>query len=637
MTTKRILLMCLLSVLGLSACDGETGPAGPQGPAGANGADGEDGSMGSPGTNGSNGAPGADGSDGEDATPSSIRLAFLGRYETGAFDEAAAEIVDFHAASNHGYLVSALAGTVEILDLTDPSSPTLDTDLGVAGRLDIGEDLETAGVVTDANLVAEANSVAIFGDTLAVGIAAAPATDLGFVALYTLAADGEPTFAAGVRVGALPDMVTFTPDGSAVVVANEGEPNDDVTIDPEGSVSVIDLSGGLATLVQGDVTTLGFTAFNVGGPRAAELPSAVRIFGIMNDNVDPALRTRATVAQDLEPEYIAVSADGARAYVTLQENNALAIIDLDALSIVRIVSLGFKDHSLPGNELDVSDSDGLVNMRNWPIWGMYQPDAIAAYEVAGETYLVTANEGDVRDWSGFSESMRVKALRDDFDVTIALINTFFGGFPNAYDEDDRANLDADALLGRLNISNSSGWTGCLIDGSDVLDAPGDTCTFTRLYAHGGRSFSILNADGQRIFDSGNDFERRIAQRFPGQFNSTHVNNTSLENRSDDKGPEPEGVTVARIGARQYAFITLERMGGIMVYDVSNPMAPAFVEYRIDRDFSAPDESPESGDLGPEGVHFVSAADSPSGVPLLLVANEVSGTMSVYAIETVTLD
>ncbi len=285
----------------------------------------------------------------------------------------------------------------------------------------------------------------------------------------------------------------------------------------------------------------------------------------------------------------------------------------------------------------VTERPHLARVERQRQGGLFQPDSITAFRHRGDTYLVTANEGDVRDWDGFSESVRVKALRKDFDVTIALVNTFFGGFPNVYGANDRANLDADAILGRLNISNSSGWTGCLIDGSDVLDAPGQTCTFTRLYSHGGRSFSILNADGQRIFDSGSDFERRIAQRFPGQFNSNHTDNTSLESRSDDKGPEPEGVTVARIGARQYAFITLERMGGIMVYDVSNPMAPAFVEYRIDRDFSAPNLSAAAGDLGPEGVHFVSASDSPSGVPLLLVANEVSGTMSVYAIETVTLD
>ncbi len=173
-------------------------------------------------------------------------------------------------------------------------------------------------------------------------------------------------------------MITFSPDGQTVLVANEGEPNSDYDNDPEGSVTLVDISGGVGSAT---ITNIGFTDFNVGGPRHGELPTAVRIYG-----------PNATVAQDIEPEYIAVSPDSSTAYVTLQENNALAIIDIDTAYITAIVAPGFKNHELGGAGLDASDRDNIINIANWPVWGMYQPDSIASYEHSGNLYLVTANE-----------------------------------------------------------------------------------------------------------------------------------------------------------------------------------------------------------------------------------------------------
>jgi hypothetical protein len=380
--------------------------------------------------------------------------------------------------------------------------------------------------------------------------------------------------------------VTFSPNGRYVLVANEGEPNDDYDVDPEGSVSIIDLSSGVGNLTQNDVQTASFTKFN-------------------NQRIDPLIRIfgpNASIAQDLEPEYIAVSEDSQLAWVTLQENNALAIIDIPSAEVIALRSLGLKDHSQPGNALDASDRDDAINIATWPVYGMYLPDAIAAFTIRGQQYLITANEGDARDYDGYAEEERIKDL--DLDPT---------AFPNA------ADLQEDEAIGRLTVTTAQG---------DV-DGDGD---FDALWAFGARSFSIWSRQGNLVYDSGDAFEQITAASLPDGFNATNDENDSFDNRSDNKGPEPEGVVVGVVNGRTYAFIGLERVGGIMVYDVTNPASPHFVDYVNTRDFSGDPEAGTAGDLAPEGLTFVPASDSPTGNPLLIVGYEVSGTVTIFNIE-----
>jgi hypothetical protein len=255
---------------------------------------------------------------------------------------------------------------------------------------------------------------------------------------------------------------------------------------------------------------------------------------------------------------------------------------------------------VPG--LDASDRDSAINIRNWPVFGMYQPDAIASYRSDQRTYLVTANEGDARDWDGFAEEERVSGLT--LDPTV---------FPDA------ETLQENENLGRLNVTTALG------------DANGDG-VYEKLYTLGGRSFSIWNIDGVQVFDSGSDFERVIAASNPAFFNASN-DDRNFDSRSDNKGPEPEGLALGKVGKRQYAFIGLERMGGVMTYDITNPRAPVFVDYTNNRDFTVtPPDAPAAGDLGPEGLLFIDAKDSPTRTPLLVVANEVSGTVTLYKIE-----
>jgi hypothetical protein len=332
------------------------------------------------------------------------------------------------------------------------------------------------------------------------------------------------------------------------------------------------------------VTTLDFTAF---------------------DSQQGTLRLRGgtpsgLLSRDAEPEYITVAPDGKAAYVTLQESNAVATVDLTTGQVTDLRSLGFKDHSLAGTGLDASDRDGGVNIRPWPVLGAYMPDAIASFSAAGQTYLLTANEGDTRDYAAFKDEAKVADLRLDPSV-----------FPNA------AELQQDAALGRLLVSRVDADT----------DGDGDA---DRLVAFGGRSLSVWTTGLTQVADTGDLFERKTAEITPQNFNSNGTASTR-DTRSDNKGPEPEGVTVGRVGGKTLAFVGLERTGGVMVLDVSTPAAPAFLAYANTATPAADPRSGTAGDLGPEGLLFIPAADSPNGQPLLVVANEVSGSTTLYTV------
>ncbi len=502
----------------------------------------------------------------------------LGKFQVpgSVFGESAAEIPAFDEARDQIFFTDANSDVVRVLDISDPSNPSLESTITLGGS---------------------PNSVAIFGDIVAVAVEVDPKQNPGKVEFYS--ADDFSKLGE-VTVGALPDMVTFNEDGTKVLTANEGEPSGDYLTDPEGSVSIITLN--TSDLSASTVATADFKAFNT------NIPAGVRVFGRSTAGEgDAADGFATTLAQDIEPEYITIS--GNLAYVTCQENNALAIVNIENATVESLLPLGTVDHSVEGNGLDASNRDDSIYISQWPIKGMYLPDAITSFESNGSTYLITANEGDAREYEykdaigddqlSFIDETRVKDL--DLDPTV---------FPYA------DLLQQNDQLGRLKAS--------LVDGD--IDGDGD---YDEIYTYGTRSFTIWDAsNGSVVWDSKNALEQITKQRNPDNFNATNDEN-NFDNRSDDKGPEPEGVTVGMVNGRMYSFVGLERVGGIVMYDITDPTAPVFAHYITTRDFSGDPEAGTSGNLAPEGMVFIPAEQSPNNTALLVVTYEVSGSVVVF--------
>ncbi|WP_296342797.1 choice-of-anchor I family protein [Reyranella sp.] len=469
----------------------------------------------------------------------------------GSLTLAGAEISAFDAAS--GRLFTTSNAGLQVVNLANPAAPSLIATV----------DFKTLGFATT-----DVTSVTVKDGIVAVALPAADKTQPGKV-VFLKASDH--TLLGSVAVGALPDMVTFTPDGKKVLVANEGE-IDASGADAPGSVSIIDISGGVAAAT---VQTATFDSFN--GQEAALRAAGVRIFD------------GKSVSMDVEPEYIAISPDGTTAMVTLQEANAVAILDIATATFTKIVPLGLKDWN--GLQLDISDRDGAGGTASTKLvsdshlFGMYMPDAIASYRAGGQTYYVMANEGDDRDdFLNPDETIRVSSSSYDLDNAL---------FPN------EAALKDQAALGRHTVSNSPGLRGDT-DGDGDID---------QILTYGGRSFSIVDQQGNRVFDSGDAIERIIVEKFPALFDDT---------RSDNKGAEPEGLTIGSVGGTTYAFVALERSNVTLAFDITNP---ANVTYA--------GAARNASDVSPEGLLFIPAAQSPSGKDLLVSSNEVSNNITVF--------
>jgi DNA-binding beta-propeller fold protein YncE len=486
------------------------------------------------------------------------------------FDASAAEIVKFDPVTKRMFVVNGATDAIDIFDAANPAAPAFlkSIDLSAFGNPNS----------VDVNPNAAQNEIAV-------AVGAENKSERGSVLFFTK--DGAPT--GSLKVGHLPDMLTYNSDGSKLVVANEGEPTEDYAFDPEGSVSIIDIVG--RRRLHREVTFTHLTPADVPG---------VRITGPEG----------TTVAQDMEPEFVAIQ--GHFAYVTCQENNAVAKIDIFKRRLVSVFPLGSINHAELGNAIDASDRDNMIRIANWPVRGLFMPDGIAAYtvdEAKGKrsTYFVTANEGDARDWGDYIDEARAGSRNLDPSA-----------FPLAVE------LKKSANLGRLNVVTTEG----------DLDSDGD---YDQLFSFGTRSFSIFDENGKLVFDSGSMIETYLAENFPDDFNCAHDESGSIDSRSDNKGAEPEAIELGVIDGRTYAFVGLERFSGILVCDITDPRAVSMSGFGLNRDFSVEFDGDNlgnvaaAGDLGPEGLDFVPAHRSPNGKPLLVVANEVSGTTTIYQI------
>jgi hypothetical protein len=585
--------------------------------------EGNDGDPGAIGMQGEIGADGINGGDGQNAN-AGISLSLVGRIQLNPSDpEGAAEIVQFHPGSNTIYAINSAADepTIEIIDASSLTSEALSNPLSNENLTSTALVLpiEQSGVV-----LAGPTSMAVSGDWMAVAVPAKDKATNGLVLFYNGLDTTSPTFVKAVEVGNLPDMVTFTPDASKVLTANEGEPSGDYNIDPEGSISVINIVNGSPSDTS---TTISFSDYN---GKQAELEAKGMHFPNPSGRTINGTLITTTVAQDLEPEYITTTNE--IAYVTLQENNGLAIVDLSDNS-VKVIGLGFKDWS----EFQIDGmEDGTVSFGQYDdLYGMYMPDTIASYQWKDANFLLTANEGDAREY--FFDTLTADGLQDEDLCTAA------GG--QDFDEEDGClSYTEETQARRLvfapgsNLDTIAGddprdfdFTAYPLGRLTVTEALGDSDNdgeYEALYAYGARSFTIWDSNGLVVFDSGDDFERISASIHGNAFNNNNDENEG-DSRSANKGPEPEALMVGQVGDKTYAFIGMERLGGIFIYDVTNPYDAKFVDYVINRDLT------EGGDLigdsAPEGMAFVDANSSPTGKALLIIGNEVSGTVSVWQI------
>ena len=461
-----------------------------------------------------------------------VETEFVNAFETQyervsslSFASGVAEISAYDSVTQQVFSTNPDELSVEVTNISDVTNPVS------AGSIDI--------TPFGGNL----NSVSVLNGMLAIAVEGNnSATDEGRIVVFNTSDLSTPII--NLEAGFLPDMVTFTPDGNYILSANEGEPDDG--IDPVGSISIIDIAANT-------IATVGFEAFN--NQEASLEENGFRVFGITND-------VENTLAVDVEPEFIAVSDDSATAYITLQENNGIAVLDIASQQITQILPLGVKDFNEETNKIDVSDRDDTIQFNNWNVLGFYQPDAIDFFSIGGVDYLITANEGDAR---GFEE-VRVADLT--LDTTIYA---------------DAENLQLEENLGRLEVTIENGDT----DGDGDID---------QIFTFGGRSFSVWTTSGDLVFDSGNMLDLQSVSL-----------GTYPDSRSDAKGTEPESVVTQTVDDVVYAFIGLERSGDVFVYNITNPTNPIFLQ--------------SLANSSPEGLLVVPAADSPNGSDLLIVSNE----------------
>ena len=479
------------------------------------------------------------------ASSNVIELKTLSTLQIGK-GEGYSEIIKYNPLTQKAYLTASKKKSIIVINLSKPKNPIIEYELDL-----------TKGAIKSGNITSVATSNKYVAASISSGIAGIN----GEVQIFDL----NGNFIKSFEVGDLPDSLDFSNNGRYIVVANEGEPSNDYTTNSEGSVSIIDLKAGIKNA---STTTLKIQG---PAPKGTHSPNP-----------------RATFSENAEPEYVAITKDNKYAFVSLQEVNAIAKINLETKIIETIHGLGFKDVSTIAH--DYSDKDDGINWNKFPVKMMYQPDTISTISINDTNYIISANEGDSQDYKGYSEETRVgKVVLDKVK------------FPN------RDVLQKPTMLGRLKTTTAKGD----VDGDGDID---------QIYAYGGRSFSIWDDRGTLIFDSGNDFEKIIAQNSPTYFNA-NGGPKKVDERSDDKGPEPEAITTGTIDNRHYAFIGMERNNAIFTYDITEPSKSKIVSYK----------APLKDHNSIESLIFIPADKSPNGKNILIGAYELSGSIVIFEV------
>jgi hypothetical protein len=501
-----------------------------------------------------------------------------------------------------GEIVSYSNGQILTTNSGNGSHSIQSYSLGSNGALSSGISIDLASTFGGAANISSISSV--LADSRGFGVASViptgkTSTDLGRIAIFN---SSTGSILKTLDVGYHPDSVTITPDGSKLIITNEGEfvsTAAEATFARPGSISVVDLSGvtsvdNVSNLTSSNVATYDFSAAN--------LATGVSLTGI-RDNTFAANNSGTTALMaNIEPEY--TTASNTKAFLTLQENNAIATFDFATGKFEKISSLGSITQTIDASDRDGASNGKSVNIND-VVKGLPMPDTITQFSRGGSTFLVTVNEGDARP--------------DDVDIaranTAGLVDTTDGGSGDLYYAGDVGNTG----IGRLNILKDMGN----LDGDAGIEDP------TMM---GTRSFSIWNASTQeRVFDSASMIEQYVAANDPTTFNMNDGLTTKYDERSDDKGPEPEALAFGTIGGRDYVFVGAERQNGIFQFDITD-----FGNVSITSYFNTASSTADSGGafISPESIAFLNAANNPTGQNLLVVGYEGTGNNGSIAVFSV---
>ena len=421
-------------------------------------------------------------------------------------------------------------------------------------------------------------------------------------------------------VGKSPIELKFSADCATLVVANKG--NADWTVDddfssfvnPEGSVTVISNIVKSGQTLNYTVRTAHFTKFN---SRVSTLLLQGLHFVMQKD----ILNNTYTLAQDLQPETVTFSSDQSIAYVALQGNNAVAVVDLASATITAVYGLGFKDFSLENNAIDTNDNEKIeITRKPSGFYGLFQPDDIAAFSVGGNRYVVTANEGDSREYRLGNRVLFTEEVEGSY---------FVGKLTQATNSSLYTSITNNGDLEELRVSSAIGQN--------------QQGLYEGIYAFGGRSFSVYRQDADeftQVYDSGKLLAEEHASRYRDWFNGQHSRSKTLsesfDSRSDRKGVETEAMHLTTIGGDRVLFLGNERTSTIFVFGLENPSSPELFSTatNVNTQLDGNDAYDERtlGDADPEKLIYVPSASSPvPGKPVLIVAGAFSGTVSLYEV------
>ncbi len=490
-----------------------------------------------------------------------LPFAIAHTYKAGAFDSSATGYISFDHTVQQLYSVNQQANGFEIIDYSDIYKPNVLQTVDVSGFISKIRCIESAS-----------GFVFVAGDGSSAQLP-------GKLLIYT----SNGVYRKQLSLGVTPDRMKFSHDDISLIIANEGIPDANYSTDPPGTVNIINTAAGVNFITQADVKTVDFTRLDT-------------------TNYDPLIHIYSNAGQnpseDVEPEAIAFSSDNQTAYIVLQENNAVAVVDIPSAKIDTVLGLGYRDYGMKG--LDASDQANSIMIDTYQgLYGIHQPSDIESFSHAGSDFTFSVNQGAPREYSGFNESVRVKNQPVD---------------PSKFT--NLSHLLQDTVLGRLFITSVFG------------DHNGDFL-HDSLLSFGSRSVSIWDSSGTEIWNSGDQIAQLLASTHAVNFNSSANSNNSYKLQSDNMGAEPSAVAIGEVDGNRYAFVSLYQMGGILVYDISDPYNPQFELFELNRDFNLPANDPMAGDLGPIDLEFVPASRTNLNIALLFVANQVSGTINVY--------